>query len=146
VRLALETTASSLAALRVDQAALDTISRAFEAHRDANPADVDALIHTDEVFHAALVRGADSPLLEQMYAMLVPEVRDFRIACFREGGAESARQSSFGHGLVMQYIRNGDSGGAKQAMASHLLLFTSRLGQTYPPDRSHRTGRQDTRP
>jgi len=125
VRIALESTATSLAAIRATDEELRRIVDASNVHRATKASDVDELVRTDELFHGRIVEASHNTLLATMYDMLIPELRAFREDCFR-GGA--AKQSSVGHDLVVQFLRNGDEAGARTAMASHLLTFASRLG------------------
>jgi len=134
VRIALESTATSLAAIRATDEDIRAIVNASDMHRDTKPNNVDELVQTDEVFHARIVEASHNKLLATMYEMLIPELRGFREECFR-GGA--AKQSSIGHDLVVQFLRNRDEAGARTAMASHLLTFASRLGNL--PRLGHRS-------
>ncbi|MCO1657688.1 FadR/GntR family transcriptional regulator [Pseudonocardia humida] len=124
VRLALETTATGLAAHNATREELGRIIDADEAHRRAR--DADEMLETDERFHALIVDAAHNRILRDMYAMLIPELREFRRGCFADGTA--GKQSSDGHGLVVQFLKNRDEAGARTAMASHVLTFASRLG------------------
>jgi len=133
VRLALETTATGLAAHNATREELGAILDADEAHRRAR--DVDEMLETDERFHALIVDASHNRILRDMYAMLIPELRAFRRSCYTDGTA--VKQSSDGHGLVVQFLKNRDEAGARTAMASHLLTFASRLGGVVRPGRSY---------
>jgi len=124
VRIALESTATSLAAINATDEEINLIVDAFEAHRAARPSDVAGLVRTDELFHGRIVEASHNAILTSMYRTLIPELRAFREDCFNRG---VAKQSSDGHDLVVQFLKNGDEAGARTAMTSHLLTFASRL-------------------
>lgn len=132
VRIALETTATGLAALNATPEELGLIVDAYEAHRAARTAD--DLLDTDELFHGRIVDASHNAVLRTMYDTLIPELRSFRRSCFEEGA--TGKQSSDGHGLVLQFLRNRDEAGSRAAMASHLLTFASRLGSVMRTGRS----------
>lgn len=133
VRIALETTATGLAAHNASREELGRIVDADDAHRRAQ--DVDEMLQTDERFHALIVDAARNAVLRNMYAMLIPELREFRRGCYADGSA--GKQSSDGHGLVVQFLRNRDEAGARTAMASHLLTFASQLGGVVRASRAY---------
>jgi len=125
VRIALENMASSLAAVNATDEEIARIGEAFEAHRSTPGADVEELIRTDEIFHHRIVEASHNKVLVSVYDLIIPELQDFRRASFTPG---SAKRSSDGHDLVLQFIRHHDEAGASTAMMSHLLTFASRLG------------------
>lgn len=132
VRIVLEMTATDLAALNATPEEIGLVVDAFEEHRSARSED--EIIRTDELFHARIMDASHNTVLRQMYDMLTPELRQFRRDCIKEG---LTKQSSDGHSLVLQFLRNHDGAGARTAMASHLLSLASRLGHVARTVRSY---------
>lgn len=128
VRIALESTAASLAALRADDGELDDIEKRSRAHAAAPFADKDQLLQTDEEFHAAVVRASHNELLEQLYQSLVPQLRSFRRSSYTSPDVHTHSGNS--HDQVVWFLKRRDEGGARAAMTTHLLgLYHGLSGQ-----------------
>jgi DNA-binding FadR family transcriptional regulator len=117
LRIGLEGLAASLAAIRADEGDLEDIAKANQQHLNAGD-DLDELLRTDEAFHEAIVRSSCNALLIETYSRIVEELREWRHQSFSVPGVplRSARE----HNKVVRYLRNGDPGGARAAMNSHL--------------------------
>jgi DNA-binding FadR family transcriptional regulator len=117
LRIGLEGLAASLAAIRADEGEIEDIWKLNQEHQDAGE-DLDELLRTDEAFHAAIVQASRNDLLIETYSRIVGELREWRHQSFAVSGVSlrSARE----HGKVVRYLRNGDPGGARAAMNSHL--------------------------
>ncbi|GAB3575660.1 FadR/GntR family transcriptional regulator [Amycolatopsis endophytica] len=132
VRIALETTAASLAATRATQGELDDIAKLAKLHQSASIADKDELLQSDEDFHAAVVRASHNELLDQLYRSLVPQLRGHRRNSY--GSSEVHVRSANDHNQVTWFLKRRDEGGARAAMATHLLgLYNDLAAQTGTP-------------
>lgn len=118
VRMALEGMAASLAAARATEGEIDDIAKLSKDHIGAF-ADVDELVRTDEAFHDAIFRASRNELLLATYRMLVPELTEWRRRSFTGHGV--AARSGTDHDNVVNFLRRGDSAGARAAMMTHLL-------------------------
>ncbi|MTD57829.1 FadR/GntR family transcriptional regulator [Amycolatopsis pithecellobii] len=119
VRIALEATAASLAALRADDGELDEIAKRAKEHQTAPNDDKEELLRTDEEFHAAVVRASHNELLEQLYRSLVPKLRGSRRNSY--GTHELQNRSASEHNQVAWFLKRRDEGGARVSMTTHLL-------------------------
>jgi len=119
VRIALETTAASLAAVRAGDGELDELAKLNHRYQRAPIDDVQEVIESDEEFHSALIRASHNELLEQMYQVLVPGLQD----CKRHThpSREVHNRSVNEHEQVVWFLRRHDEVGAKSAMTTHLL-------------------------
>jgi len=132
VRIALETTAASLAAIRASQGELDDIAKLAKLHQSASIDDKDDLLQTDEDFHAAVVRASHNELLDQLYRSLVPQLRAYRRNSY--GSSEVHVRSANDHHQITWFLKRRDEGGARAAMATHLLgLYNDLAAQTGTP-------------
>ena len=123
VRIALEATAASLAALRADEGEIDEITKRARDHQTASFDDKAELVRTDEEFHAAVIKASHNELLEQVYWSLVPKLRASRRNSY--GSAELHNRSANDHNQVAWFLKRRDEGGARTAMTTHLLgLYT----------------------
>ncbi|OXM74254.1 MULTISPECIES: FadR/GntR family transcriptional regulator [Amycolatopsis] len=134
VRIALEATAASLAATRATAGELDDIAKLAKLHQSASIDDRDELLQTDEDFHAAVVRASHNELLDQLYRSLVPQLRGYRRNSY--SSSEVHVRSANDHHQVTWFLKRRDEGGARAAMATHLLgLYSDLVAQTgAPPD------------
>jgi GntR family transcriptional repressor for pyruvate dehydrogenase complex len=119
MRIALETTATSLAALRAEPGELDEIAKLSAKHQDAPHSDKHELLRTDEAFHSAIVRASHNELFEHSYQSLEPQLRDFRWHSY--ANREVHLRSVNDHNQIVWFLRRGDHAGARAAMTTHLL-------------------------
>ncbi|SES11784.1 DNA-binding transcriptional regulator, FadR family [Lentzea xinjiangensis] len=119
VRIALEATAASLAAVRAGDGELDELAKLNRRYQRAPVDDPQEVIEADEEFHSALVRASHNELLESMYQALVPGLQD----CKRHAhtSREVHNRSVNEHDQVVWFLRRHDEVGAKSAMTTHLL-------------------------
>ncbi|HEY6422618.1 MAG TPA: FadR/GntR family transcriptional regulator [Pseudonocardiaceae bacterium] len=118
LRMALEGMAVSLAAARATEGEIDDIAKLSKDHIGAF-ADIDELVRTDELFHEAIVRASRNELLLATYRRLVPELAEWRRWSFTGRGV--APRSGTEHDNVVNFLKRGDSAGARAAMLTHLL-------------------------
>ncbi|SDG23911.1 DNA-binding transcriptional regulator, FadR family [Lentzea fradiae] len=119
VRIALETTAASLAAVRADDGELDELAKLNRRYERASADDVQEVVEADEEFHSALVRASHNELLVQMYQALVPGLQDCKRHAQPSTGVHN--RSANEHDQVVWFLRRHDEVGAKSAMTTHLL-------------------------
>jgi len=119
VRIALETTAASLAAVRAGDGELDELAKLNHRYQRASVEDAQEVIDSDEEFHSAVIRASHNELLKQMYLALVPGLQD----CKRHAhpSREVHNRSANEHEQVIWFLRRHDEVGAKSAMTTHLL-------------------------
>ncbi|HUQ57159.1 FadR/GntR family transcriptional regulator [Lentzea sp.] len=119
VRIALEATAASLAAVRAGDGELDELAKLNRRYQRVSVDDPQEVIEVDEEFHSALVRASHNELLEHMYQALVPGLQD----CKRHTNTtrEVHNRSANEHDQVVWFLRRHDEVGAKSAMTTHLL-------------------------
>ncbi|WNV82714.1 FadR/GntR family transcriptional regulator [Umezawaea sp. Da 62-37] len=126
MRIALETTAASMAALRADQGELDEIAKLNAKHREVSHSDKHELLRTDEAFHGAIVRASRNEMFEHSYQSLEPQLRDFRWNGY--ANRELHNRSVAEHDQIVWFIRRHDQAGARAAMTTHLLGLYNDLG------------------
>ncbi|KAA9166897.1 FadR family transcriptional regulator [Amycolatopsis acidicola] len=132
VRIALEATAASLAAMRADEGELDEIEKRARDHQTASIEDKDELLRSDEEFHTAVVKASHNELLEQLYRSLVPKLRPYRRNSY--GSPEVHVRSANDHLQVAWFLKRHDEGGARTAMTTHLLgLYNDLAAQSGTP-------------
>jgi GntR family transcriptional regulator, transcriptional repressor for pyruvate dehydrogenase complex len=138
VRIALEGTAASLAALRATSGELDDITKLAKAHQHASIEDKDELLHTDEEFHAAVVKASHNELLDQLHRSLVPQLRPYRRNSY--ANSEVHTRSATEHNQVAWFLKRRDEGGARAVMTTHLLgLYNDLAAQAGAPAGSRAT-------
>lgn len=121
-RVALETLAAALAAVRADEAQITELERQDVAHAAAaEEGDVAALVRTDEAFHAALMAASANHFVARMYDVLIAELTDFRRKTLALPWA--AGRSSRGHAAIVEAVRRRDPVAAREAMADHLWVL-----------------------
>jgi GntR family transcriptional regulator, transcriptional repressor for pyruvate dehydrogenase complex len=118
VRMALEGMAASLAAARATEGEIDDIAKLSKDHLAAF-ADVDELLRTDEAFHDAIFRASRNDLLLATYRLLIPELTEVRRRRFTVRGVPA--RSGTEHDNVVNFLKRGDSAGARAAMTTHML-------------------------
>jgi GntR family transcriptional regulator, transcriptional repressor for pyruvate dehydrogenase complex len=124
LRIGLEGLAASLAAVRITEGEVEDIAK-YNTQYLAAADDYDELLRTDEAFHDALVRASRNELLIETYGRIVGELREWRYQSYSARGVvlRSARE----HSKIVRYLRNGDPGGARVAMNSHLQRLYDEL-------------------
>lgn len=112
VRIALETTAASLAAVRAGDGELDELAKLNRRYQRAPVDDMQEVIESDEEFHSALIRASHNELLEQMYQTLVPGLQD----CKRHAhpSREVHNRAANEHEQVIWFLRLHRRGGREE--------------------------------
>jgi GntR family transcriptional repressor for pyruvate dehydrogenase complex len=118
-RIALEGEAAALAAARATPGQLDQIAKLSRGHQDVAPDDREALLETDQAFHAAIVEASGNRHLRAMYSTIPPLIADFRRSLY--GGPELHDRSGIDHNQIVVQIRRHDEVGARLTMSSHLM-------------------------
>jgi GntR family transcriptional repressor for pyruvate dehydrogenase complex len=144
MRLALETTAASMAARRAGPGELDEIAKFGAKHREASHTDKHELLRTDEAFHGAIVRACHNELFEHSYQALEPQLRGFRWQ--DHANREMHHRSVNEHDQIVWFLRRGDQAGARAAMTTHLLGLYDDLGPESAATLDTYTGDDDTEP
>ncbi|WP_027942495.1 FadR/GntR family transcriptional regulator [Amycolatopsis taiwanensis] len=135
VRIALEGTAASMAAVRATSGELDDIAKLAKAHQHVPIDDKDELLRSDEAFHAAVIKASHNQLLDQLHRSLVMRLRPFRRNSY--GSAEVHNRSATEHSQVARFLKRRDEGGARDVMTTHLLgLYNDMAAQVGTPAES----------
>src|SRR3954462_9347792 len=122
-RVALETLAAALAALRATDAEVAELERLNMAHRDAE--DTTDLVTTDQAFHGAIMAAARNRFVSGAYEVLIHELTDFRQKTLALPWASD--RSVKGHAAIVRAIRGRAPGEARKAMAEHLYVLYSEI-------------------
>jgi GntR family transcriptional repressor for pyruvate dehydrogenase complex len=125
-RVALETLAAALAALRATEAEVDQLERLHVAHRNAEG--TSELVATDHGFHAAIMAAARNRFVSGAYDVLIAELTAFREKTLALPWASD--RSVKGHAAVVRAIRGRAPREARVAMAEHLWVLYSEIEET----------------
>jgi GntR family transcriptional repressor for pyruvate dehydrogenase complex len=118
-RIAIESANAGLAAVRASDAQIEQIAAANATHRSAGQTgDLATTLAADDEFHTLIATAAENPLMSKIYAMLSPEVTNFRRMTLAV--TRVAERSADAHDLVVEAIRQRDPGAARRAMTDHL--------------------------
>ena len=136
-RVALETVAAGLAALRASEPGREEIEARHREHQRATEAhDVARMVSTDEAFHGCVFAAAENQIISRLYELLTPELTDFRRKTLALPWA--ATRSTHGHAAIVEGIKRGDAAAAREAMADHLLVLYEEVHQSVADDGSAR--------
>ena len=136
-RVALETAATGLAAVRASEESLEVLLARHQEHTDATVAqDVARMVRTDEAFHACVFAAADNQIINRLYELLTPELTDFRRKTLALPWA--ATRSAQGHAAIVEGVQRRDAAAARKAMADHLLVLYEEVHQSVTEDGSGR--------
>jgi GntR family transcriptional regulator, transcriptional repressor for pyruvate dehydrogenase complex len=127
-RIALETLAAALAAVRATEEELAELRRlSAVAPPDGETAHVEALVEWDAAFHGQILAAARNSFLARLYEVLIAELTDFRRRTLALPWA--ATRSAQDHAAIAEAISRRDPAAARAAMADHLwALYSDILG------------------
>ena len=123
-RIALETAAAADAALHRNPEALDQIRAALEAHVASTSAL--ELARTDVAFHEAIMRAADNPVLEMMFASIRGLVFGLMVRSHTDALVHNAGDPM--HADLLAAIAAQDADAAATIMGTHLGLALDLYG------------------
>jgi GntR family transcriptional repressor for pyruvate dehydrogenase complex len=129
LRVAVETTAAHLAAVKASDDDLDALARTLVQMRGGAD-DLRAVVHFDTLFHHRITRASRNRLLEQAMTKthhLLAEVRHRTLALPGEVG-----RAAQAHEQILTALRNRDAPGAGRAMREHLRAVEQDLGILLP--------------
>ena len=119
VRISLETTGASLAAVRATQDDLALLEERAEAHaKAAESSDLELMVATDQEFHSAMMACSANEALQRVYGILVPELVPYRRKSLALAKAPS--RSAADHQAIVEAIRCGQPAQAHSAALKHL--------------------------
>jgi len=118
-RIALESLAAALSALRATDEDLEALRRHVAAHAEAT--ELEDLVATDEAIHLAIVDASRNQFVRRCYRILLPEIIDFRRKTLAVPW--SGPRSAEAHGAVIEAIVAGDPAAARLAMVDHLYVL-----------------------
>jgi GntR family transcriptional regulator, transcriptional repressor for pyruvate dehydrogenase complex len=122
-RVALETLAAALAALRATDEEVVALEHLHIAHAEA--ADAAALVATDQAFHAAIMAASRNRFVQGAYEVLIDELTDFRRKTLALPWAGD--RSIKGHEAIVTAIRDRAPAAARDAMAEHLWVLYAEI-------------------
>jgi GntR family transcriptional regulator, transcriptional repressor for pyruvate dehydrogenase complex len=125
-RVALETLAAALAALRATETEIDDLERLNIEHGAAE--DTADLVATDQAFHAAIMAAARNRFVSGAYEVLISELTDFREKTLALPWA--SERSVKGHAAIVRAIRGRVPAAAREAMAEHLWVLYAEIEET----------------
>lgn len=128
LRLAVETTAARLAAVKATPAEIEQIAAAIEAMRSAETPE--QIITRDRQFHETIMRAAHNRLLEQAMDLDAEFLGQARLRM--QADPAHAIQSVAEHGRVLAAIERHDPEGAALMMREHLRAVELGLGVHLP--------------
>lgn len=119
VRISLETTGASLAAVRASHEDLALLDERAHAHvLAAASGDLEQLVETDQEFHSAMMACSGNEVLQKVYGILVPELIPYRRKSLALASAPS--RSAADHLAIVDAIRCGQPAQAHSAALKHL--------------------------
>lgn len=122
VRISLETTGASLAAVRATPDNLAVLDQKAQAHAlAAESSDLSQLVSTDQEFHAAMMACSGNEALQRVYGILVPELIPYRRKSLALSNAPS--RSAADHLSIVEAIRCGQPAQAHAAALKHLSIL-----------------------
>jgi GntR family transcriptional regulator, transcriptional repressor for pyruvate dehydrogenase complex len=125
-RVALETLAAALAALRATDEEIDGLERLSVEHRNAEG--TATLVATDHAFHSAIMSAARNRFVSGAYDVLIGELTDFRQKTLALPWASD--RSVKGHEAIVRAIRGREPIEARKAMAEHLWVLYAEIEET----------------
>lgn len=120
-RLAIETEASSLAALRCTPADIDAIKHALRARLEAG--NVEDFVDADTAFHRTIVVASGNKMLVEIFDSLVPRVRDAMISMLRIRGIYGDEADHCEHAVLVESVEGRDPAVAAAACRAHLTAL-----------------------
>jgi GntR family transcriptional regulator, transcriptional repressor for pyruvate dehydrogenase complex len=122
-RVALETLAAALAALRATDPEIEGLERLNMEH--ANAEGTAELVATDQAFHSAIMAAARNRFVSGAYDLLIGELTDFREKTLALPWASD--RSVKGHAAIVRAIRGRAPIEARKAMADHLWVLYAEI-------------------
>ncbi|MFF1541973.1 FadR/GntR family transcriptional regulator [Microbacterium sp. NPDC058269] len=125
-RIAIETEAAALAAVRRTPADLRRIRRAL-ADRAAHRSDIESHVDADTTFHRTVVAAAHNPVLLDLFDSFTPRLREAMVEMLRirrEFGDDADHDA---HADQVQAIAGRDEGAAAARSRAHLLALRDAL-------------------
>ena len=133
VRMALESQAAGLAAVRATEREIAELERRNAAHREAGESrDAGEVVRTDERFHELLFAAGGNRLLTKLYDALIPEVTEFRQKSIALPWAPA--RSATGHAAIVEAVARRDAAAARGAMIDHLWVLYAEIAETAAGD------------
>lgn len=129
LRLAVETTAARLAAVKASSEEIEAIEDALN-HLRGSANDLAQVVSWDTKFHASVIRAAHNRLLEQALALSNDYLIEARFRMHSLPG--EVDRSIAAHERIIEAIRQRDPNGAALAMREHLRGVEEDLGIRLP--------------
>lgn len=127
-RIALETLAAGLAAIRITDPAITELHHLNNNHAAAT--DPHTLTATDTAFHDAIMHASANPYLHRLYDALIIELADFRRKTLALPWA--AQRSATSHTTIIHAITHHNPTQARTAMTNHLYTLYTEITTTTP--------------
>lgn len=125
-RIAIETEAAALAAVRRTPADLRGIRRAL-ADRAVHRSDIEAHVDVDTAFHRTIVAAAHNPVLLDLFDSFTPRLREAMIEMLRIRRSFGDDSDQDAHAEQVEAIAGHDEAAAAERSRAHLLTLREAL-------------------
>ena len=125
-RIAIETEAAALAAVRRTPADLRGIRRAL-ADRAVHRSDIEAHVDVDTAFHRTIVAAAHNPVLLDLFDSFTPRLREAMIEMLRIRRSFGDDSDQDAHAEQVEAIVGHDEAAAAERSRAHLLTLREAL-------------------
>ncbi|MGO4487595.1 FadR/GntR family transcriptional regulator [Microbacterium sp. 2RAF4] len=125
-RIAIETEAAALAAVRRTPADLRGIRRAL-ADRAMHRSDIEAHVDVDTAFHRTIVAAAHNPVLLDLFDSFTPRLREAMIEMLRIRRSFGDDSDQDAHAEQVEAIAGHDEAAAAERSRAHLLTLREAL-------------------
>ncbi len=129
VRLAIESTTASMAAINRNENDLKNIKSTLELLRTQIETDIEASIKTDLEFHIQIARATHNPLFPLLLETIASFVSYVQILSCKDNPQKKHKAMVY-HESIFEAIQNQDSERARSEMESHLRSSANRMIKT----------------
>jgi len=126
-RVAIESEAAALAALRRTPDDLRTVRRALAQRAAAPDDDPETLVDVDTAFHRAVVAAAHNEVLLELFDSFVPRVRTAMVDMLRLRTTSSPHDDQSAHTEIVEAVAARDAGGAARSSRTHVTSLVAVL-------------------
>lgn len=125
-RIAIESEAAALAAMRHDTEDLPVIRQALAA-RETHRGEIERHVDTDTAFHRAVVAAAHNPILLELFDSFTPRLREAMIDMLRIRGSHGSTEDHSVHEAQVEAIVQRDAAKASALSREHLQALMNAM-------------------